>query len=295
MELPSASKLTRYQQQLRQHTLPYLHFFWQRLKEDRITLTAGHLAYVTVLSLVPMFMVLFSVMSAFPVFRRLTSNIESFIFSNFVPTAGDLLQKYLHQFATNASQMTAIGIAVLIAVALLLIGTIDKSLNTIWRSNKGRSLPIAFSVYWMILTLGPILLGASIAASSYVISMKIFQDDRLVGLGSIFLSCLPFILSVLVFLLMFTIIPHCRVRLSHALCGAAFSAALFELAKRAFALYVTHFPTYQLIYGALATIPILLLWIYWSWFVVLLGAEVTASLGAYQKKLATNSHQKEST
>ena len=141
--------------------------FINKCKQDRITVTAGHLAYVSLLSLVPFIMVFFTILSAFPAFAKVRGELESFVFNNFVPHAGDVLQKYMTEFVGNASQMGAISILFLVVVALLLISNVDKTLNLIWRTQIQRRAIFTFSIYWMVLTLGPLLMGASVVMTSY--------------------------------------------------------------------------------------------------------------------------------
>ena len=129
--------------------------FIKRCKEDNITISAGHLAYVTLLSLVPFIMVTFTIMSAFPAFASVRSKLEHFVFSNFVPTASDVVHKYMTDFVGNASQMSAIGILSLLVVALMLISNVDKTLNRIWRTQSDRPIVYTFAIYWMVITLGP--------------------------------------------------------------------------------------------------------------------------------------------
>lgn len=252
---------------------------WQRWQQDQITVTAGYLAYVTLLSLVPIVAVVFGVLSAFPVFAEGRSSLEQFLFTNFVPAAGDAVRQYLLSFAANASKMTAVGVGSLVVVALLLISNIDRTLNNIWRVPVRRKFLASFPVYWMVLTLGPLLVGSSIVVTSYLVSQRITHDQMLFTLYGELLRFLPFLLSISAFFIVYTLVPNVRVRRWHALWGALLAALLFELGKKGFAFYVTQFPSYQAIYGALAAIPILFLWVYLSWLIVLFGALVTATLG----------------
>lgn len=258
--------------------LRYVKRFYHRWYHDHLTTHAGYLAYVTLLSLVPLLAVAASVFSAFPVFENVRVQIENFVFNNFVPASGDVVRQHLAEFAENTKRMTAIGITSLMAIALLQIHAIDETLNKIWRCHKKRRLMISFSIYWMVLTLGPLLVGSSIAVTSYLVSLNVITNTGLSDLVSLLFRLLPFLLSVVAFLLLYTVVPNRYVRLNHALIGALSAALLFELSKKGFAIYVTQFPSYQAIYGALATIPILFVWIYLSWLVVLIGAEITATV-----------------
>ena len=244
-------------------------------RDDQISVTAGYLAFISLLSVVPLIAVMFSVLKAFPVFDSLKMAIENFIFSNFVPTSSDQIQEYLNGFVENTSKMTAIGIIALIVVALQLISSIDSTLNRIWKTKRRRQLVISFAIYWMVLTLGPVFVGGSLAVTSYVVSFAAIADDYTFGFSAIMTNLLPFLISTCAFMLLFMLVPNTQVKYRPALAGAVVAAALFELSKRVFALYITSFPSYQVIYGALASIPILFLWVYVSWYVVLLGAEFT--------------------
>ncbi|MFD2179152.1 virulence factor BrkB family protein [Veronia pacifica] len=275
-----------------QISLAFSHHLRLRLSHDRLTVNAGYMAYVTLLSLVPLLTVLLSALSAFPVYDGVAQAVQKFVITNFVPASGEVLETYLNQFVANAGKMTAIGVSFLFVVALTLISSIDKSLNYIWRVKQKRPLVVSFSIYWMVLTLGPILVGTSIAVSSYITSTVVFKNGVTDQLVPGLLRLLPFMLTTLAFLGLYTLVPNRPVRVIHALAGAIVGSLLFELGKKVFAVYLANFPSYQLIYGALAVIPILFFWVYISWCIVLLGAEITAALG--EKSMWRPQHRQQS-
>lgn len=258
-----------------------LFYFIRRVKREQIQVVAGYLSYVCLMSLVPLIVVMFSVMTAFPLFAELQGSIEQFVYQNFVPSAGDVLKQYLTGFVDNASKMSAVAISFLFVAALLLISSIDSTFNKIWRVTDKRRSITSFAMYWMVLTLGPILVGASIAISSYIVSLVAVDEYDVLGLFDIFLRLLPLLSSVIAFIILYIAVPNKAVPFKFALSGAIVAGILFELAKKTFALYITAFPSYQIIYGALAAIPIIFLWVYVSWFIVLTGALITVSLQEY--------------
>ncbi|WP_432464222.1 MULTISPECIES: virulence factor BrkB family protein [unclassified Agarivorans] len=256
-------------------------FLLERIKDGKLTMIASSLAYVTLLSLVPLVAVTFSIISAFPVFAGFQQLIEDFVFNNFVPASGDVVRENLRGFVDNASKMTTVGIVALAVIALMLISSIDKSLNMIWRVTVKRRWRSAFPIYWMILTLGPLLMGGSLALSSYIFSIQLFADETLLGIWNQLLRVVPLLFSIGAFCLLYLLVPNKQIRFVHGFTGAVVAALLFEVCKRGFAFYVSSFPSYQVIYGALASIPILFVWVYLSWIVVLFGAEITAALGEF--------------
>lgn len=262
-----------------QYFTQFARYLLARLLHDRINVNAGYLAYITLLSIVPMLTVLLSVLSSFSIFADVGNTIQDFVITHFVPAAGDAVKSALLEFIGNTGKMTAVGGAFLFVAALMLISNIDKNLNYIWRVTKKRRAVFSFSMYWMILTLGPILVGASIAVTSYVTSLTVIDNQVFSSAYQLILRWLPLILSFLAFVGLYMLVPNKKVKLSHGMIGALVAALLFELSKKAFAAYITQFPSYQLIYGALAAIPILFIWVYLCWLIVLVGAEVTAALG----------------
>jgi len=246
--------------------------FLSQLKNERIAVSAGHMAYVSLLSLVPVVMVFFMVMSAFPAFSDMRESLENFIFSNFVPASGDVVQNHMSEFVGNASEMGAVSIASLLVVALLLISNIDKTLNHLWKTKIQRPIIYTLAIYWMVITLGPLLIGLSIAVSSYLAAIAEFADGYTPGFGTAILKMVPSVAAIGAFLLLYMVVPNRPVRAKYAIWGAVLAAILFELSKKAFAFYVANFPSYQIIYGALAVVPILFVWVYLCWIVVLVGA-----------------------
>ncbi|GKW54603.1 virulence factor BrkB family protein [Pseudoalteromonas elyakovii] len=274
-------KLSRYKLQLstflKQQPTWWMQYL-NRCIDDQITVNAGYLAYVTLLSIVPLVAVGVAIFSAFPGFESTLVTIENFLFTNLVPTSTDVIKEHISAFAGNANKMTAVGVGFLAAVSLLLIRNVDATLNRIWRIKKKRPMMISFAVYWMVLSLGPVLLGASIGVTSYIVSLVSFADQGIPGFSGFLLKLLPYIISMIGFIMLYTLVPNTRVPFRAAIPGALFAAMLFELTKKGFALYISHFPSYEVIYGALATIPILFVWVYLSWIVVLLGAEFTVCI-----------------
>lgn len=260
----------------------FLRYLMTRMSHDRINVNAGYLAYITLLSIVPMLTVLLSVLSSFSVFSNSGEVIQNFVITNFVPAAGEAVKHALTEFVANTGKMTAVGGVFLFVAALMLISNIDKNLNYIWRVKKKRRAVFSFSMYWMVLTLGPILVGASIAVTSYITSQTLLDSAALSSVYNLMLRWLPLILSFFAFMGLYMLVPNLKVKPVNAALGALIAALLFELSKKAFAAYITAFPSYQLIYGALAAIPILFVWVYLCWLIVLIGAEVTASMGERQ-------------
>ena len=266
------------------HLSGFLHFIFSRFIEDNCLGQASSLAYTTLLSLVPLLTLVFGILAAFPAFQGIKEQMQQLLFDNLIATSGEQVQSYLMGFTQKTSQLTAIGIAFLIMTALLMVRTIDKALNHIWHTSRDRSLISSFMVYWSMLTVAPLLLGISIFITSYLFSLPVLHTMLMPGMMNLLLSLTPFFTSTLAFTLFYLLIPNRKVPLHYAFIGGLVAALLFDGAKRGFALYVTHSDVYETIYGALATVPLFLLWIYVSWVVVLLGAEITYCLSVFQWK-----------
>lgn len=257
----------------------FLRLVWARFGEDRLNRVAQALSYTTLLSLVPLTTLVFGLFSVFPVFENWMMAVQTFLYSHFVPASGDVVQKYLNQFASKSAQLTAFGLMFLIVTALMLMETIEQTFNDIWRAPHKRKALYRFLTYWAILTLGPLLAGFSLSVTSYVVSLGTLPSDSvLAAIGDGFVASLPFLAQALAFMLIYTAVPNVTVKWQHALIGSVLTALLFEIAKRGFALVVLKYSSYQLVYGAIAALPVFLIWIYVSWAIILFGALVVALL-----------------
>jgi len=260
--------------------LEFWHFLLQRFIADRGMQSAAALTYTTLFAVVPMMTVTFAMLSAIPAFQGIGEEIQAFIFHNFVPSTGETVQEYLKGFTTQARQLTWVGVALLAVTAYLMLVTIEKAFNTIWRVRQPRRGVSSFLLYWAILSLGPLLLGAGFAMSTYIASLALISGAQALPGMATLLGFMPLVFSVAAFTLIYAAVPNARVPIKHALAGGLFTAVLFEAAKSLFGLYVSLFPGYQLIYGAFATVPLFLLWIYLSWLIVLFGAELVCNLSS---------------
>jgi membrane protein len=264
---------------------------WQtlalRFREDRLGLTAGSLTFTTTIALVPLFTVMLALFSAFPVFGRFRKVLEKQVLTGLVP---DVIAKpvlvSLNSFAAKASQLGGLGLVVLGITAMALMLTIDHTLNNIWRVRRKRSLAQRVMVYWAALTLGPLLLGASLWLTSYAMSASRGLVGPLPAQISTLLAILVFGLQALGFAALFRYVPNTHVVWSHAWWGGLFTALGLELAQRGLGLYLGKVPVYATIYGAFAAVPIFLIWLYLSWVIILLGAVVAAYMPTLVARVA---------
>ncbi|KAA0695892.1 YihY family inner membrane protein [Halopseudomonas laoshanensis] len=269
-----------------------LHFFrylFRRFGEDNCAKNAAALTYTTLFAVVPVMTVTYAMLAAIPAFSQVGGQIEDFIFNNFVPATGDTLREYLRDFSDQARQLTGVGIALLIITAFMMLVNIERAFNAIWRIRQRRRGISSFLLYWAVLSLGPLLLGAGFVVSTYLASLNFLSGDAAIGSAYRWaLGWVPILLSVAAFTLVFVAVPNTRVPFRHGLVGGVLVALLFEGAKASFALYVALFPGYQLIYGAFAAFPLFLIWVYISWLIILFGAELVANLdssSAWQRPL----------
>ncbi|HUL91949.1 MAG TPA: YihY family inner membrane protein [Burkholderiales bacterium] len=249
----------------------------RRFNQDRCLQIASSLTFTTLLALVPLVTIMLTLLSAFPVFSGLGEQIRAFLLANMLPeTAGKVVSGYIEQFTGRAGRLTAFGTAFLAVTAFMMMFTIEHAFNSIWRVSRPRPVAQRILVYWAALTLGPVLIGASLSLTSYLVgaSLGLTRDTPLAGTAILWF--VPFVLTWAAFTLLYHVVPNRAVKARHALAGGLVAAFVFEIMKRSFASYVAQIPTYTLVYGAFAVIPVFLLWIYLSWVVIVIGALIAA-------------------
>jgi membrane protein len=251
----------------------------ERFREDRLGLTASSLTFTTTMALVPFFTVALAVFTAFPMFGKLQDALQAWLVQALIPDSiARQVLGYLNQFAGKASRLGAVGLAALFITALALVLTIDRTLNGIWRVKRPRPLGQRVLVYWAVMTLGPLLLGASVSISSYLLSASRGLVAAMPGTLAFLLDVIEFFLLAAGLAALYRYVPNTPVRRGHAWAGGLFAAVGIEVAKKLLAVYIGKVPTYSAVYGAFATLPILLVWIYLVWVMALLGAVVAAYL-----------------
>ena len=256
----------------------------QRFSDDRCTRAAGALSFTTLFALVPLLAVVFAMLSVFPVFERWMDIVLEFTYSNFVPATGEVVAKYLKEFSTKAAQLTIWGLLFVLATALLMMATIERTFNDIWHVQRPRRRLHRLIGYWAVLTLGPVLMASGLSLGAYAQNAAAPSVGPIPApLRHVLDDVLPFFFETLAFVLLYMVGPNITVRFRHALIGGLLAALMFEIAKGLFAGYIGRYATYQQIYGAIAVLPVFLLWVYISWLIVLFGAVLTASLPEWRR------------
>ena len=260
----------------------FFRFLAKRSLDDNLFQAAGALSFTTVFALVPLSLVVFGVLSAFPVFGEWSDRLSDYIFSNFVPSAARSVESYLKQFSSNAGQLTTAGVIALLVSLLITLSGVEAAFNRIWRVKAARPKFSRFLVYWTVLTLGALMAAASLAVSAKFFAMSVFETTAGHFLESTMLRMAPMAIELLAFAAIYRVVPHRTIQWRHAVAGALLATFLFEVVKWGIGVYLGSFGSYSKIYGALAVVPIFLLWIYLTWTAVLLGASLASSISAFR-------------
>jgi membrane protein len=270
-------------------TATFCRYALHRFSRDGCFAAAGALSYTTLVSLVPLGVIALGILSAFPNFAALRQQLLEFVFRNFVPQISEQAAWWFQYFAESAAQATALGIVGIAATGVLLLATVEDQLNALWRVTTPRPWSQRVVAYWTLMTLGPLLVGMSLTLSTYLdtAARRAGLDPQAIiqyasGWPHFLARLVPFVLELIACTLLYCLIPNCAVRWRDGAAGAAVAAILIEILKIGFAVYISAMSSYQTVYGAVAAIPIFLLWMYVSWMAVLLGAVVAANLPTWR-------------
>ena len=256
-----------------------LRFAGRRLREERLPQVAGSLTFTTVLALVPLLTIALAVFTTFPLFDSFRRALDSYFLRSLIPAGiASTILDYLNQFASQATRLSAVGAVVLIAPAVAMIGTVDRTFNRIWRVRTGRPFAQRVLTYWAVVTLGPLLIGVSISVTGYLFAATNGVVLKVPLLGAVMFTLVSLALTAGAFSLLYMVVPNRLIDWRDAACGGVLAAIAFELSKRLFAVFIASFPTYTILYGALAAVPLFLVWIYLGWLITLVGATLTAAL-----------------
>jgi len=260
----------------------FARFLARRFIDDSLFGAAGELSFTTVFALVPLSMVVFGVLAVFPVFDRWSDQLTDYVFSNFVPSSARAIETVLRDLAGNARQLTAIGVIALVISLLVTLHSVESAFNRIWRVSAARPNLARFLVYWTVLTLGALMAAASFAVSARFFALAVFQTEPGQWLHRALLWLTPMLIEWLTFATIYRVVPHRSVEWRHALGGALLALVLLELGKWGMGLYLGNIDTYERIYGQIAFLPIFLLWVYFGWIAVLLGASFASALADFR-------------
>ncbi|HEY0843964.1 MAG TPA: YihY family inner membrane protein [Noviherbaspirillum sp.] len=254
-------------------------FAMQRLNDERLPQVAGSLTFTTVLALVPMLTIALAIFTTFPIFNTFRASLEAYFIQSVMPKSiANTILGNLNQFASKATRLSAVGAIGLIVTTLIMMFTIDRAFNHIWRVKSARPFTQRLLIYWAIMTLGPLLIGISMTVTSDLLGATSSMVGKQSLIGSIANTLFSVLLTTGAFTFLYIVVPNRIVDWRDAACGGLLAAVAFEIAKRLFVVFIAKFPTYTVIYGALAALPIFLLWIYVSWLVTLMGAVLAAAL-----------------
>ncbi len=267
----------------------FTRFIATRFHQDRCIQIAASLTFTTLLSLVPLITIALTIFSTLPAFEDFSAQIKVYLLNNLMPDmAGKIITRYMQRFTERAMQLTAVGIVFLALTAMMMMLTIDHAFNTIWRVSRQRPLLRRLAIYLAALTFAPLLVGASLSLTSWLVGLSMGYAKQIPVFGVGALKTLPILLTTLAFAMLFRLVPNSYVPRTHALVGAVAAAIVFESMNSMFGYYISHFATYRLVYGAFSSVPIFLMWIYLSWLTILFGAVIAASLSHWGTPAAQN-------
>ena len=272
-------KLKKYLETARE----FLFFLGRRARNDTIFRVSAALGYTSLIAIVPLFAIGLAIFSAFPVFDGVKEQVKEFILRNFVPTIEQEVSQYFAEFINASAQLTTIGVAGIAITAILMLSTIENSLNFIFKVTRPRRLTTKITLYWTVITLGPLLLGTAFSLRGYLFTLQKLMPDDLADTQLFIGKLLPSLITMLLLVLVYVLVPNKKIKISSAAVGSFVAVILFSLLRKGFGYFMIKAATYKTLYGALATLPVFLIWMYLAWSVVIFGAVVTAALEEYRQ------------
>lgn len=291
MEPPYLLSLLSPRMRDRARAQAFFRFLARRSLDDNLFQAAGALAYTTAFAIVPLAIVVFSVLRALPGFDVWSMQLSHYVFSNFVPTAARAVEQHLiREYYTKTVGLTIVGVVALVTSLLVTLNSIEGTFNRIWRVKSARPKLSRFLVYWTVLTLGSVFAAAGLAVSAQFFERTETLFDTSAGavLESLMMRLTPVVIEVVLFALIYRVVPHRTVHWRHAFSGAALATLIFEIIKWGMGAYLSRFGNLSLIYSSISVVPIFLLWIYFAWLAVLLGASFASSLSAFRYQPASS-------
>jgi membrane protein len=254
----------------------FLKNLWRQFNQDNCFVLAASLSYTTLLALIPLLATSLIFIKAFPAFQNLEGQLENFVLSHFVAGSAELIQAHIHQFLEQTLKLSALGSLFLLVTSVLLIFTMEKTFNHIWKTTVHRKGVPTFFMYWGILTLLPVFIALGLAIINYIVNWSLMIElTKFVFFKTLLSNLVGYFLTIIVFFFLYLSLPNCKVKVSCAFIGSVFAALLLGGAKEFFSIYIRYFSNYEFIYGSLAAIPLFLVWLYIIWLIILLGVETT--------------------
>lgn len=255
-----------------------------RTKDAMILRVAASLSYTTLIAVVPLIAIALAIFAAFPVFENVRTQVQDSLIQYFVPNIEQNIQNYIMQFVAASSKLTTIGVLGIAVTAILLLFTIENSFNFIFKVKKHRRLATKITLYWTIITLCPLLVGTALSLKGYLLTLKYFHPEHFLGYNFFMTFILPNFITFFFLWLSYVIVPNKKIRLSSAFAGACVTLVLTLFLRVGFGYFLVLNVTYRTLYGALATVPILLVWMYSWWTIILFGAVVTATIEEFRSR-----------
>ncbi|MEZ5331560.1 MAG: YihY family inner membrane protein [Thermoanaerobaculia bacterium] len=263
--------------------LQFLRYLARRFWEDDCPASAAHLAYSTLLALVPLTAVALSLLAVSPVFQEASETLQAFVFRHFVPASGEVVRRWVVEFAAQAAKLPIFGLLGLVVTGLLLMTQVERALNRIWRVPASRSWRRRLTGYWAIVTAGPLLIASLLVISSQLVSLPGMSALlRWAAPAAALVALAPAALTFVAVCLTYWLAPNTSVPWRPVVAGALVATVLIEITKTGFAAYIGHYTSYRAIYGAMAAVPVFLVWLYVAWLWVLLGASFAAAVATFR-------------